>query len=147
MNKCFQTSLICIGLYFIITLPISIIQYVSRYSEYDIGNCIFNSYNIEFNDGLYQLNSNLTVNNCTQELSICCNDFDYWLNIIDNNNTKCYYNKNCEIIPEFIKYTSFNLLQISSFIFGALLALNIIIYCESKRKKIYIEQEYEPLIN
>jgi hypothetical protein len=149
MKKFYQISLVCIGIYFIITLPLSIIQYVSRYSDYDIGNCIFDDYNIESNDGLYQLNSNLTVNNCTQELSICCNDFNYWKNIISNNNTKCYYNKECEIIPEFIKYTSFNIFQISSFIFGALLALNIIVYCELNRKKIYIENENEcePLIN
>lgn len=134
-------SLYVLGLYFIITFPLSLYQYNTRYYDFKIGNCIFDDYKIIPIDNLYQLDSNITVNNCTQDLSICCNDYNYWNQSINKNNTKCYYNNECNIIPDFIKNTSFNLFEISSFIFGVLFALNIIIFCESKRRTIYVEYE------
>lgn len=144
-NSYLFISLICLGLYFVISLPISVYEYFSRYNNYHLDNCFFENYNIVYDYGLYKLDSNITVKNCTQKLNICCSDYNYWNQIVSNNNTKCYYNNDCDIVPEFIKYSSFNLFQISSFIFGALLALNIIYYCESKRQVIRVE--YEEIIN
>lgn len=134
-------SLVVLGLYFVITLPISLYQYNSRYDDYKTGKCIFNDYQLIPTDGLYKLNSNITVNNCTEDLSICCNNYNYWNQTINKNNTNCFYNQNCDIIPEFIKNTSFNLFEISSFIFGVLFAINIIVLCESKRRIIYMEYQ------
>lgn len=141
MKNLILGSLVCLGLYFLISLPISLYQYNSRYDDYKLGNCSFESYQIIRETNLYRLDSNLTVDNCTQEMSICCNDYNYWKDIVKNNDTKCYYDSNCDIVPYFIKYTSYNLFEISSFIMGVLFAINIIVFCESKRKIYYLEYE------
>ena len=141
MKNLILGSLVCLGLYFLISLPISLYQYNSRYYDYKLGNCSFDSYQIIPVSNLYSLESNLTVSNCTREMSICCNDYNYWIDIVKNNNTECYYNRDCEIVPYFIKYTSYNLFEISSFIIGVLFAINIIVFCESKRKIYYLDYE------
>jgi len=146
MKNFLFSSLLFLSLYFIISFPISLYQYSNRYLNFKIGECIFNDYSIIYDyslydHSLYKLSSNITVNNCTREINVCCSDYNYWNKTIEKNNTQCYYNQECDIIPDFIKNTTFNLFEISSFIFGILLALNIIVYRESKRKIMYLNYQ------
>ena len=139
MKKFLQVSLLCFGLYFVISLPISISNYNNRYSDYKVGTCELYNSTIEPDLLLYKLITNISIDNCTQEIEICCNSYNYWSSFIDNNTTPCHYNHECNMIPDSLLDTNFNLFEISSFIFGVLFALNIIFYCEYKNNVIYLD--------
>jgi hypothetical protein len=141
MIKILGTSLICFGIYFIISLPYSMYQYNSRYADFNSGMCEIENSTIIPDDFLYQFSANFTINNCTQNIEVCCSNYNYWLTLMESNQTRCHYNQDCIIVPDFIENTNLGFFEISSFVTGVLFALNIIFYYEYK--KIQNNSDYE----
>lgn len=121
-------------LYLIVVLPCSYVLHSMRYDDYKLDICHLNNNSILPGDNLYKLDSNFSVKNCSRQIELCCNHKEYWLDYIKRENTSCFYNNKCNIIPEIIIDRTYTLLQVSSFIAGVFLAIFIIYYFEQKKQ-------------
>jgi hypothetical protein len=139
MNKNLTiTAIFILFGYFIFFLPYTMLFYNSRYEDYIRSNCSLINGTIDTDGILYNFNSIYEVKNCSKEIDICCNHKNYWLDYSKENYTNCYYNKECDIIPEIILDYTLNFLEITSFIAGVFFAISLIYYCENSKKHHYI---------
>ena len=134
MNSCLYISLFSLGFYFLISLPFTVINYSNRYSDYKFGDCLLKNSSINYKYPLYEFKTHISIKNCSQNLTICCNSFEFWNQYKNDNFTSCYFDNKCDIVPDFYINSNLTFFEISSFIIGVLIALNIIIICENKKK-------------
>ena len=141
MNSCILLIPTFLFLYFIVVLPCSYVLHGMRYDDYKLDLCQLHNTSISPEGSLYEFDSNFSIKNCSRQIELCCNHKQYWLDYIKTDNISCFYNNKCDIIPEIIIDRTYTLLQVSSFIAGAFLAIFIIYYFEQKkqnRKNQYI---------
>jgi hypothetical protein len=137
MKVCFIITGSILFLYFLLILPYSLVLYNLRYNDYNSGICNITNSSIIENDYLYKFDGIFNIKNCSQKLEMCCNNEKYWKEYYNNSTVECYYNSDCDIIPEIYIDTTYSFLQISAFISGIFLGIFLIYYCENKKKTNY----------